>query len=107
MLPAARRTTPAILAAMLAAVLLVVAIVEAPGASTRIFWRYAILSFDDPATQLFDEIASRSSSLTDPGFEAAGVARLPLVSRLVATSEPAALPSPALSSRSTRSPPAA
>ena len=44
------------LAVTLAVAVLALTTTVAPGASLRIFWRYAVLSFDNPATQLFDEL---------------------------------------------------
>ena len=95
------------LAATLAVALLALTTAEAPGASMRIFWRYAVLSFDNPATQLFDEMASASSGLTDGDAGAHTVERLPLASRVVPGPASPVLHSPALSSCLTRSPPAA
>jgi hypothetical protein len=104
---AVKRTTVAMLAAALAVAILALATAEAPSASMRIFWRYAVLSFDNPATQLFDEISSASSGLTDPDVGAHRVGRLPLASRVVPGPASPVLRSPALSSCLTRSPPAA
>lgn len=95
------------LAVTLAVAVLALTTTVAPGASLRIFWRYAVLSFDNPATQLFDEIASAPSGLTDAHAGAYAVGRLPLASRVVAGPPSPVVPSPALSSCLTRSPPAA
>jgi len=65
------------------------------------------LSFDNPTTQIFDEMASVSSGLTDPDVGADQFSRLPLASRFVPCPEPVPFASPALSSGITRSPPAA
>jgi hypothetical protein len=104
---AVKRTTVSMLAATLAVALLALTTAEAPYASMRIFWRYAVLSFDNPATQLFDEMASASSGLTDADAGAHTVGRLPLASRVVPGPASPVLRSPALSSCLTRSPPAA
>jgi hypothetical protein len=102
-----KRTTISMLAATLALAVIALTTTEAPGASMRIFWRYAVLSFDNPATQLFDEISSTSSGLTDPDAGAQNVGRLPLASRVVSDAASPVLRSPALSSCPTRSPPTA
>jgi hypothetical protein len=102
-----RGTMLAVLTATLALALIAVTLAEAPGASMRILWRYAVLSFDNPATQMFDEMASASSEPTDPGAAAGTLARLPLASRLTPSPEPIGFGTAALSSRFTRSPPAA
>jgi hypothetical protein len=105
--PAAKRTMVSMLAATLAVAVLALTTAEAPGSSMRIFWRYALLSFDNPATQLLDEMASASSGVTDAGAGAQTIGRLPLASRLVPGPAAPPLQNPALSSRLTRSPPAA
>ena len=97
----------AALACALATVLITVTIGEAPGASMRILWRYAVLSFDNPVTQIFDEMASTSSAPSDPDAAADHLTRLPLASRLTPNAEPLGITNPALSSRFTRSPPVA
>jgi hypothetical protein len=99
-------TTLTVLTAALALVLIAVTIAEAPGASLRILWRYTVLSFDNPVTQIFDELASASSEPTAPGV-AAWLAGPPLTGRFRPAAEPLAFRCAALSSRFTRSPPAA
>jgi hypothetical protein len=97
------------LARLLLTVLVALAAFEAAGASTRILWRFAVLSWDNPATQLFDEMVCASSPPSQAGADAGQVTRLAVrpASRLVADSAPACPDSHALSSGITRSPPTA
>ncbi len=43
---------------------------ESPRASLSILWRGAVLSFDNPATQVLDELASGATPVADPTREA-------------------------------------
>ena len=58
------------------ALLMVVGAVSAADASLRILWRYAVLSFDSPATQHADELACESSPTSEAGAEARQSTRL-------------------------------
>jgi hypothetical protein len=49
---------------------------EAAEASLRIVWRFAVLSFDYPATLAIDELVSVSSPTSDAGAEARRSTRL-------------------------------
>jgi hypothetical protein len=40
--------------------------ISAPRASLSILWRYVVISFDNPATQVLDELALEKTSFTDP-----------------------------------------
>jgi hypothetical protein len=64
-----------VLGAVLAA-LMVLSAVEMCDASLRIFWRFAVLSFDNPVTQLQDELVCESSPTSQAGAEALRSARL-------------------------------
>lgn len=82
---------------------------QSPHAVLNIFWRYAVLSFDNPATQTLDELACATAPYTDPGGEARESTRV-LVSpsgRVLPPQAPGLSFRPALSSGITRSPPAA
>jgi hypothetical protein len=87
--------------------LLALTVVEAPDASLRILWRFAVLSFDHPSTQVLDEVACESSAPGEVGTEAREVTRPVLSGRFTPASEPARPPSSVLFSGITRSPPAA
>ncbi len=77
--------------------------VEAPHAFVNIVWRFAVLSFDNPATQALDELASTVLPLTPVGQAAVVVA---VRSGRVGPPRPAGHPArPTLSSRLTRAPP--
>ena len=94
----------------LALVLLIgVAAFQAAEASTRILWRYMVLSWDNPATQIFDELVCESSPPSQAGTEAGQSTRLSVVAsgRLPADSVAPHPETPALSSGITRSPPTA
>jgi hypothetical protein len=56
--------------AFLLVALLVLIAFEAPCAAMRILWRFAVLSYDDPATQVFDEMTCASSPPSRAGSEA-------------------------------------
>jgi hypothetical protein len=94
---------------LLLAVLVGVGALQAIDASIRIVFRFTVLSWDNPATQLFDELICESSPPSQAGAEAGQFTRLAVRTsgRLVA--DPVA-PDPeslALSSGITRAPPAA
>jgi hypothetical protein len=96
--------------ACLALVLLVgLGAIEAAEASRRILLRYTVLSFDNPVTQLFDELVCETSPPSQAGAEAGQATRLALGGTARVIVAPVALQpeSPALSSGITRSPPAA
>src|SRR5262245_33227633 len=82
---------------------------QAADASTRILWRFAVLSWDSPVTQVFDELLCESSPPSQAGAEAGQSTRLAVRAsgRLPADSIAPHPESPALSSGITRSPPAA
>jgi hypothetical protein len=96
-------------ACVLLALLLGVAAVQAAEASLRIVMRFAVLSWDSPATQVSDEMVCESSPPSQAGVEAGQGARLAVgASGRLAADPVAPHPStPALSSGITRSPPAA
>jgi hypothetical protein len=100
---------PLRLACLLLAVLIALAAFEAAGASTRILWRFVVLSWDNPATQLLDEMVCESSPPSQAGADAGQVTGLAVrpAGRLVADSAPACPDSHAFSSGITRSPPVA
>jgi hypothetical protein len=87
--------------------LLALTVVDAPAASLRIFWRFAVLSFDSPATQAFDELACESSTSSGVATDTRHGTRLVPVACVVPVAGPTRLVSPALSSCITRSPPSA
>jgi len=106
MAPTAR--TRGFLSAVLIA-LMAVSAVEACDASLRIFLRFAILSFDNPATQLQDELVCESSPTSQAGTEALGSTRLAVLTWRPLTSPPAPLSDrvSALGAGVTRAPPVA
>ena len=97
----------------LASLLLVLVVglgaVQAAEASIRIIFRFAVLSWDNPATQLFDELVCESSPPSQAGAEAGQSTRLGggVPGRLLADPIAPHPGIPALSSGITRSPPAA
>jgi hypothetical protein len=94
----------------LALVLLVaLGAIEAAEASRRIVLRFTVLSFDNPATQLFDELICETSPPSQAGAEAGQATRLAIAgsARLGVAAAAPRPESPALSSGITRSPPAA
>jgi hypothetical protein len=97
----------------LASLLLVLVVglgaIQAAEASVRIVFRFAVLSWDNPATQLFDELVCESSPPSQAGAEAGQSTRLGVgVPGRLLTDAIAPHPEiPALSSGITRSPPAA
>lgn len=96
-------------ACLLLAGLVCLAAVDAAEASLRIVLRFAVLSFDSPATQYFDELVCETSPPSQAGREADQSTRLgPRPSgRLVLDALSDRPPGPALSSGITRSPPVA
>jgi len=49
--------------------LLAVVVVAAPRAAVSVIWRNSVISFDNPATQILDELASQKAPHADPLFE--------------------------------------
>jgi hypothetical protein len=82
-------------------------VLQAPNASLRIFWRFAVLSFDNPSTQALDELASESSTSSGIATGAREFVRLVPTARLMPAVEASRPGGAALSSGITRSPPAA
>jgi hypothetical protein len=97
------------LACLVLVVLVGVAAFQAAEASIRILWRFTVLSWDNPATQVFDELVCESSPPSQAGAEAGQSTRLAVAAsgQLPTDSLAASHESPALSSGITRSPPAA
>ena len=97
------------LACLLLALLIGVGAIQAAEASVRIVLRFTVLSWDNPATQLFDELVCETSAPSQAGSEAGQSTRLAVQasSRLVGDSVAPHPASPALSSGITRAPPAA
>jgi hypothetical protein len=95
--------------ALLVVVALLVLTIDAPFAGLRIFWRYVVLSYDNPATQTLDEMACESSPPSQAGLDAGQSTRVAATShgQLTVPDTPKRPGSPALSSGITRSPPAA
>jgi len=104
-------TTPLrrLAAALLVLVVLLLASLETPLASLRIAWRFMVLSFDSPVTQVMDDLVCESSPPSQAGADAGHWTRLAaLVSApIVPVSAPLRGGDPSRSSRSTRAPPAA
>ena len=101
------RAARVVLGLLLAVAILTLTVLESPTASLRILWRFAVLSYDHPATQLLDEIASDSSTASGVGTQAQQITRLVPTGRFVLTSEPGHAGAPVLCSGITRAPPAA
>jgi hypothetical protein len=87
--------------------LVLLATFEAPSASLRSVWRYVVLSFDSPATQMADELLGESSPTSRAGAEAAQSTRLAVQrgGSLVSLSRASRRADPALGSGITRAPP--
>ena len=103
------RSLPQLVAVLVLVALMVVSAATAGDASLRIFWRYAVLSYDNPLSQHADELISESSPISQAGAEARQFTRLVSrpTGRLVA---PAVQPydaAPDLGAGITRAPPAA
>lgn len=49
--------------------LIVGMVIASPHAAVSIVWRASLLSFDDPASQVLDELACQKTSHTDPLLE--------------------------------------
>ena len=96
-------------ACLLLALLIGVGAIQAVEASIRIVLRFTVLSWDNPATQLFDELVCETSAPSRAGSEAGQCTRLAVQGsrRLVADPVAPHLISPVLSSGITRAPPAA
>jgi hypothetical protein len=58
------------------AAMMVVSVAAAGDASLRIFWRYLVLSYDNPITQHADELACESSPISQAGADARHFTRL-------------------------------
>jgi hypothetical protein len=56
--------------------LMMLGTVDAANASLRSLWRYAVLSYDNPATQHADELACESSPTSEAGADAHQFTRL-------------------------------
>jgi len=97
----------AVIWALLLLALLALLLVQVPQASLNIVWRFAVLSFDNPATQLLDELTCASAPYADSAAEARESARVVSAAsrRLAPPQGPHAGQSPALSAGITRSPP--
>jgi hypothetical protein len=97
------------LACLLLALLLGMGAIQAAEASIRIVFRFVVLSWDNPATQVFDELVCETSAPSRAGSEAGQSTRLAVraSSHLVFDSVAPHPASPALSSGITRAPPAA
>lgn len=63
--PAASRRAGRVAAAGVLLALLALLALAGPQASVSVFWRLAVLSFDDPLTQAFDELALGQSPFRD------------------------------------------
>jgi hypothetical protein len=89
--------------------LVVICCVSAVDARVSIFWRTSVVSWDSPATQFRDELAVQGIVYVDGARqlrEHAGAALAP-AGRLRVPPDPAHAEAVALTSRLTRSPPAA
>ena len=104
-------TTPLrrLAAALLVLVVLPLASLETPLASLRIAWRFMVLSFDSPATQVMDDLVCESSPPSQAGAEAGRWTRLAALAsaRIAPVSAPLSAGDPSFSSSGTRAPPAA
>ena len=89
--------------------LLILSVVQATNAALGIYLRGAVVSWDRPITQQNDALASQSVPWTDAAGESLAHARAAAAAtdRLITAPVGSGLTSPALSSRVTRSPPAA
>jgi hypothetical protein len=67
-------------AAVLLLALLAFTQVWGPQASLNILWRFTVLSFDDPASQVLDELALETTSFADAQDEVLAVTRLAAMS---------------------------
>jgi hypothetical protein len=82
--PLAARCRPVFLLALVVAL-----VVAAPQATVSIVWRSSLVSFDDPATQVLDELTSQKTPYADPLGEARAEARTAAASsRRLAPGEP-------------------
>src|SRR5262245_4767538 len=104
---AARQRWRYVAAVMLCLALLVLIQVSGPRASLNILWRFLVVSFDNPATQVLDELALEKTAFADVLKEVLVLAHLATRSSWSAPL-PAAdgvVPSEVLSARISRSPP--
>jgi len=90
-----------------AIILCTVTAVAAPAASLSILWRYTVLSYDNPASQVFDEILAESKAIASPDPPTLDFGRRLVASRMVVHATIIVVASPTLSSGITRSPPTA
>lgn len=96
-----KRATPVLLA------LLLLAGVQQASATLAIFWRGAVLSWDSPASQWQDELASQGATWADARRQAQGhLATLTPCGRLPVPPASAGPDSPPAAAAHTRSPPA-
>lgn len=103
--PRRRRAAPALLLLLLLAASQLCSV----QASLNILWRHAVLSFDSPATQVFDELAVQKTSFDDPLADVLAAARIAAGAARAGLPEAPRGPaiSDVLSPRLGRSPPAA
>lgn len=85
------------------------AAIAAPHALSSIISRASATSFDNPATQLLDELTAEKASYSDPLFEATEAVRAGANSscRLAAHDGPETARNPGLGFREARAPPSA
>ena len=101
--------TRRVVCGLLLPVLLVVASFEMPMASLRIAWRFMVLSFDNPVTQVLDDLVCETSPPSEAGADARHWARLAarVSTRVVSVAAPLRAGGHVRSSSVTRAPPAA
>jgi hypothetical protein len=92
---------------MLCLALLALIQISGPRASLNILWRYIIFSFDNPATQVLDELALEKTPFADGLQEVLALAHLAARSSRTASlpASEGVVPSEVLSARISRSPP--
>ena len=103
----ASRRSVTIGSVVLLTALLAVAQVEFASRLLGPVWRAAVLSWDNPATQVVDELACDTLPHSDPSGEARHAVLTPRTSGRVHARSQVLVPAPALPSRATRSPPSA
>jgi hypothetical protein len=98
---------PRVAATVLFLALLTLVQISGPRASVNILWRFAVLSFDNPATQLLDELALEKTPFADALGDVLAFARLATSSSHAAPlpCTQGVVPSEVLSARISRSPP--
>jgi hypothetical protein len=103
-----RSRRPLITATLLLAGLLVLAQTQWCLALVGIVWRSVVLSWDNPATQLVEDVASQAIPHTDPGrsLRDHAIAAARASARLRPAETPPGVHKPARSRGITRSPPA-